>query len=142
MTKYWIAVASKEHVLKGKKEGIAQVCHGKQNPLKKINPGDWIVYYSPTEIFDQKEACRKFTAIGQVNDKEPYQFKMSDDFIPWRRDVNFLTASDIEIGPLIQGLSFIKNKKQWGFIFRYGLFSIPFDDFKLIATNMEIVVHE
>jgi predicted RNA-binding protein len=142
MTKYWIAVASREHVLRGKKEGIAQVCHGKQNPLKRMNAGDWIIYYSPTEIFGQKEPCRKFTAIGQIKDKEPYQFKVNDDFIPWRCEVNFLKAQDIEIGSLINDLSFIKNKKQWGFIFRYGLFAIPLGDFKLIASNMGVPLNE
>ncbi len=142
MTKYWIAVASREHVLIGKKEGIAQVCHGKQNPLKRMHSGDWIIYYSPTEIFGQKNQCRKFTAIGQIKDKEPYQFKMSDNFIPWRRDVNFFQAKDIEIESLIDDLSFIKNKKHWGYVFRYGLFAIPFEDFTTIALNMGIAVDE
>lgn len=142
MTKYWIAVASREHVLIGKKEGIAQVCHGKQNPLKRMHSGDWIIYYSPTETFGHKNQCRKFTAIGQIKDKEPYQFKMSDNFIPWRRDVNFLQAKDIEIEPLINDLSFIKTKKHWGYVFRYGLFAIPFEDFKTIALNMGIIVDE
>lgn len=140
--KYWVAVASREHVLRGKKEGFTQVCHGKQNPLKRLQPGDWIVYYSPTEIFGQKRPCRKFTAIGQIKDKEPYQCKMSDDFIPWRRDVNFLQAKEVEIHPLINDLSFIKNKKQWGFIFRYGLFSIPYNDFKLIVSGMGVAIDE
>jgi hypothetical protein len=30
MLKYWIGVASKEHVLRGVDEGFAQVCHGKK----------------------------------------------------------------------------------------------------------------
>lgn len=140
--KYWIGVASREHILKGKKLGIAQVCHGKQNPLKKISVDDWIIYYSPNEIFGQKEPCRKFTAIGRIKSKEPYQFKMSEDFIPWRHDVEYLKAYEIEIAPLINNLSFIKNKKQWGYIFRYGLFSIPYADFYLIATNMGIKLNE
>lgn len=140
--KYWIAVASREHVLNGKKEGITQVCHGKQNPLKRMHANDWIIYYSPTEVFRQKQPCRKFTAIGQIKDKEPYQFKMSDDFIPWRRDVNFFKAKEIDIEPLINNLSFIKNKKQWGYMFRFGLFTISFEDFKLIATNMRIKINE
>lgn len=138
MTKYWIAVASKEHVLRGQKEGIMQVCHGKQNPLKRIKAGDWIIYYSPTELFGHKTPCRKFTAIGRIKDGEPYQFKMSDDFIPWRRDVDFAPSHDASIEPLIDDLSFIKNKKQWGFIFKYGLVSIPQDDFKIIASSMGI----
>lgn len=138
MIKHWIAVASREHVLRGKKERIMQVCHGKENPLKRIKPGDWLVYYSPTEVFGQKEPCRKFTAIGKIKNNEPYQFKMSDNFIPWRRDVDFFQTKDAEIEPLINNLSFIKNKKNWGFVFRYGLISIPYDDFKIIAKAMEI----
>lgn len=134
--KYWIAVASKEHVQKGVTAGIMQVCHGKQTPLKKIHQGDWVVYYSPTEIFGQKTPCRAFTAIGQVNNKEPYQYHMSADFIPWRRDVTFVKSHNALIEPLIPNLSFIKNKQHWGMSFRYGLFSIPKEDFIIISSSM------
>lgn len=140
MTKYWIAVASKEHVQIGKAEGIMQVCHGKVAGLRKIMPGDWIIYYSPKEIFGQNQPCRMFTAIGNVKDKEPYQYKISEDFIPWRRDVNYFKALDIAIEPLIDKLSFIKNKKNWGFIFRFGLFQIPKHDFQTIASAMGIEI--
>ena len=138
MAKYWVGVASKEHVQRGKIEGIAQVCHGKQGPLKRIKPGDWIIYHSPVEIFGEKTPCRKFTAIGKFKEGEPYQFKMSDDFIPWRHDVEFKNSSDAAIEPLIDELSFIKNKTHWGFVFRYGLFEIPESDFLLIASKMRM----
>lgn len=141
-TNYWIGIASKEHVLKGKELGIAQVCHGKQNPLKRMNPGDWIIYYSPTEIFGQQKPYRKFTAIGIILNKEPCQYIMSEDFIPWRRDVKYLESKETEIKPLISSLSFINNKQRWGMAFRYGLFSISFHDFTLIAKNMGIPVDE
>lgn len=140
--KYWIAVACREHVLKGKDGGFAQVCHGKQNPLKRIKPNDWIIYYSPTQLFGKKEPCQRFTAIGQVKAKDPYQVVVSEDFTPWRRDVQFFNAQEVAIAPLIASLSFIKNKKHWGALFRYGLFSIPFEDFKLIATSMGITHNE
>lgn len=140
MIKYWVGVASREHVLKGREQGIAQVCHGKKAPLKRMKPGDWIIYYSPTEIFGEKMACRKFTAIGKIKNGEPYQFKMSHDFIPWRSDVNFLSAKEVAIEPLIDKLSFIKNKKHWGFVFRYGMFEIPLHDCQLIATQMGVTI--
>lgn len=140
MTKYWIGVASKEHVKKGIAEGICQVCHGKQSALSRMKAGDWIIYYSPTELFGQKAPCRMFTAIGKIKDKEPYQFKMSEDFIPWRRDVQFVPSKDAAIEPLINDLTFIKNKKSWGFVFRFGLFQIPEADFKLIASKMFVEV--
>lgn len=136
MAKFWIAVASQEHVKQGVSEGIMQVCHGKQSPLKRIKPGDWIIYYSPKEYFGEKKPCRKFTALGIIKNAEPYQFKMTDDFIAWRRDVTFFNAKEIAIEPLIDKLSFIKNKKSWGFIFRFGLLEIPETDFRLIASTM------
>lgn len=136
--KYWIAVASKQHVAIGVKEGIMQVCHGKQAPLKKVHPGDLVIYYSPTEMFGQKIPCRAFTAIGRVHDGALYQYVMSDNFMSWRRDVTFFTAHDAAIEPLIQHLSFIKNKQHWGMFFRYGLFAIAEKDFILIASHMGV----
>jgi hypothetical protein len=42
-TKYWIIVASRDHVQRGVEEGICQTCHGKGAPLKKMSEGDWVV---------------------------------------------------------------------------------------------------
>ena len=136
--RYWIGVASREHVMRGAAGGFAQVCHGKPGPLKQMTAGDWIVYYSPVEQFGGKTPCRKFTAIGRILPKEPYQVRMSDDFIPWRRDVAFSPAKEAAIEPLIETLSFIQNKRSWGFPFRRGCFSIPPGDFHLIASSMGI----
>jgi predicted RNA-binding protein len=136
--KYWMAVASREHVLGGVKGGFMQVCHGKAGPLKKMKADDWVIYYSPTEKFGEKGPCRKFTAIGRICSKEPYLFTMNEDFTPWRRDVTFLKAKETPIEPLIDELSFITNKAKWGFPFRWGCFSILYSDFHLIAMNMGI----
>lgn len=137
---YWVAVASREHVRKGIAGGFAQVCHGKPGPLKQMTADDWIVYYSPTELFGEKMPCRKFTAIGKVKAQEPYPFQMSPNFIPWRRDIAFVNAKEAPIEPLIDRLAFIQNKQRWGFPFRRGCFSISLSDFQLIASHMEIVL--
>jgi hypothetical protein len=89
---------------------------------------------------EEKKSCRKFTAIGRVKPKAPYQFQMSSDFIPWRRDVDFIISKEAPIEPLIDALSFIRNKQRWGFPFRLGFFSISLDDFQLIASSMEIIL--
>jgi hypothetical protein len=139
MNRFWIAVASREHVLKGIAGGFAKVCHGKAGPLKRMKCQDWIVYYSPTETFGGKEPCRRFTAAGRILANDPYQVQMAPGFIPWRRDVHFLPAQEVEIEPLIEGLSFIHDKKRWGFPFRRGCFSIPSSDFQLIASSMGVI---
>uniref|UniRef100_UPI0013D732E9 EVE domain-containing protein n=1 Tax=Klebsiella pneumoniae TaxID=573 RepID=UPI0013D732E9 len=70
MTGYWIAVASVEHVRRGRAEGFMQVCHGKAGPLRRVRPGDRVAYYSPTATFAAKDRLQAFTAIGTVRPGE------------------------------------------------------------------------
>lgn len=142
MPRYWIAVASREHVKRGVEGGFMQVCHGKQAPLNRLKGGDWIIYYSPVDIFGTKVPLRAFSAIGTVTDDKPYMFAMSTDFVPWRRNVNFITSREVAIEPLIDKLSFIKNKQSWGLPFRYGFFEINSVDFNLIAQEMGVKASE
>jgi hypothetical protein len=139
MTRYWIGVASHEHVQRGVKEGFTQICHGKLGNLKHMSEGDWVIYYSPTYSFGGKDVCRCFTAIGTINEGEPYLFEMSEDFTPWRRDVTFLQSRQVPIEPLLEKMSFIKDKKNWGIPFRSGSFEILHKDFELIAKNMGVL---
>ena len=81
--RYWIGVASKEHVALGVEGGFCQLCHGKAKPLKRMSAGDWVIYYSPKETVNSNVLCQNFTAIGQVTDSEVYQFEMFPGFMPY-----------------------------------------------------------
>ena len=83
---------------------------------------------------DQK--CQSFTAIGQTMDEDVYQFKMTENFIPFRRNIKFHECQETSILPLIEDLEFIKNKKSWGYPFRFGFFEINENDFNLISSQM------
>lgn len=132
----WVGTVSKEHVMRGQVGGFAQVCHGKQAPLKRMQENDLLIYYSPTKIMGDKVPYQNFTAIGIILPKPPYQYKMSEDFIPFRRDVNYLKTQDAPIRPLLSGLSFIQDKTKWGAAFRFGILKIPQQDFHIIAKAM------
>lgn len=136
--RYWVIVASKEHVQKGVREGFAQACHGKSAQLKRIRKGDYVLFYSSKEYSDKPDKCQKFTAIGQAKDDLVYQFQMSENFVPHRKDINFLESKEVSILPLINDLDFIENKKSWGYPFRWGFFEIKEKDFNLISSNMII----
>jgi hypothetical protein len=138
MTRYWIGVASYEHVQIGVKGCFAQVCHGKIGTLKHMAMGDWLIYYSPTYTFGGKKPCRQFTAIGTIDEENPYIFKMNENFSPWRRNVTFLKSQETLIKPHLGSLDFIKDKNKWGFPFRKGSFEICQSDFEVIARKMEI----
>ena len=135
-TRYWVGVASREHVRLGVAGGFSQLCHGKAQPLKRMAVGDWLIYYSPKERFEATTLCQKFTAIGEVVGESIYPFEMFKGFVPYRRDINFLEASDAPIHPLLEQLSFIKDKSRWGYAFRFGHLEIPKKDFEIIFRSM------
>jgi hypothetical protein len=138
MTKYWVGVASKDHVLKGVEGQFCQLCHGKMSPLRRLRPGDRIVYYSPKERMRSGAPVQAFTAIGVIKDGEPYEFDMGGGFVPHRRDVNFFDAAQAPIAPLLEQLSFTKGRPSWGSAFRFGGFEISKEDYCLIAQAMGI----
>lgn len=138
VVKYWIGVVSRQHVLRGVSGGFAQVCHGKVAPLKSMNERDWLVYYSPQEEMGGNIPCQRFTAIGRIKLGAPYPFDMGHGFVPYRRDVDFISAKEVDIRPLIHSLSFIRNKQSWGYPFRRGCFSVTHSDFSIIASAMGV----
>jgi len=134
--KYWVIVASNDHVKQGIRDGIVQANHGKASPLKRMSKGDHIIFYSSKEKFDKPDKCQQFTAVGKLKDDEIFQVKMTNDFSPYRRKIDFLPSKEVSILPLINELQFIQNKESWGYPFRRGFFEISEHDFELIASHM------
>lgn len=134
--KFWIIVASRDHVLEAVRQGIAQAGHGKKKPLERMTAGDILIYYSGKESLQDKSSYQKFTAIGKLTEKEIYQVTINEKFKPFRRNARYFTVSELSIRPLINELDFISNKKTWGFPFRVGMLEIGQKDFERIASGM------
>lgn len=137
MSGNWIAVASAEHVRRGRAQGFMQVCHGKGAPLRRIRPGDRVVFYSPTVTFRGKDRLQTFTALGIVQAGEPYRFDMGGGFCPFRRAVTWLDAREAPIQPLAGVLDFTAARN-WGYQLRRGLVAISARDMELIAAAMGV----
>jgi hypothetical protein len=134
--RYWIGVVSKEHVMIGVKGGFMQLNHGKRAPLQRLSACDGVVFYSPRTSYPDGEPLQAFTAIGRVKTGEVYQVAMTSRFKPFRTDVEWLKAKEAPIHPLIDELSFIKDKAHWGARFRFGHLNIGAADFARIAAAM------
>jgi predicted RNA-binding protein len=134
--KFWVAAVSKEHTMRGVAGSFMQVCHGKQAPLKRMKKGDYLIIYSSKITMEGNEKCQAFTAIGRVKDDDVYQFQMTENFKPFRRNIDFLECQESSIIPLIDDLEFIPNKKSWGYPFRFGFLEINEKDFNLITSKM------
>ena len=133
--KYWLGVVSKEHVSRGVSGGFAQVCHGKKGPLARMKKNDWLIYYSPGNRMGKSD-LKAFTAIGKVADEDVFQFKMSPDFVPYRRRVDYLLniqdASLDELKPVLE----LCEGPSWGYQLRRGLIEITKSDFDKIKKVM------
>jgi predicted RNA-binding protein len=138
--KYWIVVASKDHVNIGKKLGVVQANHGKASGLRRMSAGDYVIFYSSKNNFENKDPYKKFTAIAKVKEGDVYKGYMSSGSEPYRRDVEFIPSEEADIIPLIPKLTFIRKKESWGFVFRFGLFEIPKEDFETIARSMNLKI--
>lgn len=136
MSRNWIAVASADHVGRGRTGGFMQVCHGKGGPISRLRAGDRVVYYSPTVSMRGKDRLQAFTSIGIVEDKPVYQCDMGGGFRPFRRDVNYAGASEASILPLLEQLELSRGERNWGYPFRLGLVEITARDFDTIAAAM------
>lgn len=134
--RYWVTVVSKDHIKRGVAGSFMQANHGTPGSLKKLRPNDWVIFYSPKVTYEGDEKLQAFTAIGQVADGEVYQHKMADNFIPFRRNLKYYSCKDVPIVPLIGSLDFIRDKKAWGYRFRFGFFEIGERDFNLLRDKM------
>ncbi len=67
---------------------------------------------------------------------DAYQVDMGNNFMPFRRNISYFDANHVNIKPLIESLSFFRNKKSWGYVFRRGFFSIDQELFEIIAKSM------
>ena len=140
MSRNWLAVASAEHVEIGRSAGFMQVCHGKASPLRRVQPGDRVVYYSPNRLYSPSHALRgkdrlqAFTAIGTVKGAL-YQADMGFGFHPFRRDVAWHDAEPAPLAVLQDKLAFTQEKN-WGYRLRQGLVEISDADMTTIAAAM------
>ncbi len=134
--RYWIGVVSREHVRRGVAGGFAQLGHGKASPLRRLQPGDWLIYYSPRTALEAGEPLQAFTAIGRVGDDEVFQVDMGGGFRPWRRRVDYRPCTEAPIRPLLPELAFVPDQTRWGYVFRRGLIEIAAGDFNRIARAM------
>ena len=80
MARFWVGVAGREHVLAAVRGAFCQLNHGKEAPVRRLQMGDSIVFYSPREGMEGGESLQAFTTAGRVLDEVPYRVEQSKDF--------------------------------------------------------------
>jgi len=127
-----MGVVQREHVHRGLAMGIAQTNHGAAAGLRRMEPGDRLVYYSPKTAYPEGDALKEFTAIGVVADGVPWQSPEA----MWRRRVDYVEGvRSVPIAELAGELE-LTSKPNWGYALRRGLLELTAHDFALVAAAM------
>ena len=134
--RYWVNTVSLDHVEAAALGGFTQADHGAGTCIRRLAPGDRIVFYSPRTSLDGGEPVQRFTAAGTVVGAQPYRVTVNENMRPWRLDVAFDATRAVDAKPLAPRLSFIADPRYWGLPFRRGLFEIPDADYRLIVSEM------
>lgn len=134
--RYWIGVASRDHVQRGVEGGFLQLGHGKLAPVRALRQDDYVVYYSPRTTYPDGEPLKAFTAVGRVLDDVPEQVAQTADFHPYRRRVEYFEAREAPIQPLLAELALTRDRKNWGILFRRSSVEIRREDFEVIRAAM------
>lgn len=132
--RHWISTVSREHVMIGVTGGFAMMNHGKLAPLQRLHPGDGLIFYSPKTAYPDGAPLKAFTAIGTVADRDPYPAQMPSGMAVFRRDIDWMQATETPIASLGNRLEFTRGN--WGMLARRGLFEISGADFQTIRALM------
>jgi hypothetical protein len=135
-TRYWLGVVCGEHVERGVSGGFAQLCHGKEAPLRQMNPGDWLIYYSPSTKMRGGKPLKAFTALGQVVDERVFPFDLGGGFVPFRRRIRYLAVRSVPVAELHYVLH-LTGRPSWGMALRRGHLALDQHDFDIIANAMQ-----
>ena len=132
--RFWVAVASLDHVEQCVCGGYIEINHGKATPLERMAPGDGLACYSPRLVHPAGALLQSFTAVGRIGAAPIVQSPLAHQ--PFRREVAWLPGSPTPIRPLLAELGFLANRTHWGVAFRFGFLRIAREDFLRIAQAM------
>lgn len=133
--KYWIGVAHQMHVEAGKSAGFCAFSHGKESAVKKLSIGDEFIYYAPRDTHEGKP-IQAFIGLGKVTGPVGTKPMPGTDFCPFMRPADYETVRPMPVRPLLEDLSFVRNKQSWGMAFRRSLFEVSETDFTIIAKAL------
>jgi hypothetical protein len=136
MTRYFLAVDSRDHVLTGVQAGFCMAGSGDAALFSQMAEGDWLAYYSPRELHRRRFPCRRFTAIGRVAKGRISMVGGSEGLAGPHRPCRYFRCYPVPAAPLVESLSFVRNKKRWGPWLSRGLVEVHREDFAVIAHAM------
>jgi len=132
----YLGIAERIHAHMCRDRGVVVLGLDGPSGVRKLTPGDGVVYYSPRTEPDGA-VLRSFTALGTVTGDSEYEMEFGSGVRLWVRACDWRADTrEVSIYDLLEELSWIRKPKNWGFYMRGSHRSIPAEDFHRIAHAM------
>lgn len=135
---YWIAVVAQDRAERARQGRYAELSHGRAGILELLRPGDGYVTYCPRTTDPKGTAVQAFTTLGRVGTGALYRVTEPDGSAAFRLAVDYVAAQPAPVKPLLDSLTFIRNRQHWGAAFRFGALRITGADYARIAAAMGV----
>ena len=132
---YWIAVVARDRAERARAGGFAELTGGRVGILELLRAGDGFLTYAPRATEVRGEAVQAFVTLGFVRDGTLERAE-GEGGPAFRVKVDYLDAAPAPVRPLLDELTFIRNRQHWGAAFRFGALRIAAADFARIAAAM------
>ena len=134
--RYWIAVVARDRAERARADGFAELNGGRAGMLELLRAGDGFVTYAPRATEDRGEPVQAFITLGFVCDGTLQHVADAAGSLVFRMRIDYLDGAPAPVKPLLDELTFIRNRQHWGAAFRFGALRIGAVDFARIAAAM------
>ena len=142
MPNYWIFPITQDSLYVSLDKEIVGTRSKNRKRVENWEIGDLIIFYVSREEYHSMNPVREFQALVECI-SHPFESNqkiwshIGGDVFPTRVRIRVVNKKKCKIMPLIERLSFIKNKKNWGSAFFSGIRKISQNDFNLIIKAMK-----
>jgi len=143
----WLCISNRRNAQVTREQNIWGVAKQYAGIIERVAKGDWLLMYTRQEIVDREVIPPAVTGIYKVIspvylDESPVFVApeaSADEVFPHRINVEPIKIfhKPIPFKPLINDLSFIRNKQKWSGSLRAPMSVIPEDDYRKIYTSDE-----
>ena len=141
----WLCISTRANAEVTRKKHIWGVARRFTNTIARVKKGDTLLMYTMQEIVDREVIPSAITGIYEVI-SDPYEDEshlfvtpkaLGNEMFPLRIKVKPIKvfAEPIPFKPLVQEMSFIKNKTMWSGSIRTAMRIIPKEDYQKILKN-------
>jgi predicted RNA-binding protein len=141
MAKHWVFPITLDNLSLCIKHGLIGMSGNNKLRVKNIYKDDLIVFYVSKEHYNTNvNPTKEFHSVAQckgmpfIDNKKIWNGNL---IFETRLPIKVINQKKCKIEPLIDKLSFIKNKKNWGSAFFSGARQIPPEDFFVIMKAMK-----